>query len=197
MTGSDQNPRGDGTADSHHGDIEFRIDLGELIPGHHVIATGITVQRIMFLPRWVARQAEEARLRPESSSNYSRTFQADSELTEEDRELVPMGNSGDELLYEFVPGIERGEHPKLWELKVTDSTGANYFDECVDGFDGGGSGGYEAGGGERSRGGRDFGRLIPTSSTSLCLEFRPPKSWTPPDPWIDRIDIDLVQRRVI
>jgi hypothetical protein len=175
-------------------EIPLHIDLGELVRGHRVILTGLTVGRVKYIPRYIVKLEEESAPSRHLVTGPSVTYtRIDPEsFSEEDRELVPAENSEDDLHFDYVPGVTCDERFEFWWLKVSDDVGTVYFDQTsLDGFDGGGGGGYSQSGGDRSDATRDIGNLILATAKIVKLEFRPGAYWTPAGPWIGEVSIDL------
>ena len=95
-----------------------------------------------------------------------------------------------ELHYEFVPGIEpdedeiRGPFFWYWHMTASDDLGTEYNQN-----DGGARGpGRRA---VATHATRDIGGHIPSEASHFTLTFEPPHDWTPPEPWIRYLRIDL------
>jgi hypothetical protein len=179
-------------------EVPLDHDLGELVRGHRVVLRGLTLNRVKYFPRYLMKLKEErdSTIHLVTGPSVTSTVIDLEALSDEDRELVPAPNSGDELYFDYVPGIVRDEHVEYWWLKVSDDIGTVYFDEgTLDGFDGGGGGGVSLAGGASSDATRDIGRLIPEEASILKLEFRPAAYWSPPGPWIRELSIDLNPQR--
>jgi hypothetical protein len=175
-------------------EIPLDINLGELVRGHRVVLTGLTLGRVKYTARYLQKLHEDSASTIHLVTGPSVTYtRIDLErLSDEDRELLPADNSEDDLHFDYVPGVTRDERFEFWWLKVSDDVGTEYFDPTsLDGFDGGGGGGYSRAGGDRSDGTRDVGNLIPAAAGIITLEFRPGAYWTPPGPWIREVSIDL------
>jgi len=175
-------------------DISFDVDLGELVRGHHVVARGIELARRVNVHRWQQEfEAEREKARPaENSPMVTSTMRT---LSAEDMEVVETRLSEPQLHYEFVPGLEKQEDDEdpffwYWMLHVSDDVATQYRD------DNGGARG-PAQGGSATHATRDLGGHIPDSASRLVLAFEPPPRWDPPEPWRDRLVIDLLARQVI
>ena len=178
-------------------DIELDIDVGEIVDGHHVVLKGIELERFVPVHRW-QRQAEIERdatmtAMREAGQSYQRSVRR---LTAEDLEVVGSKRLQPELHYSFVPGLRPGEEEAhgsffwYWMLHVSDDLGTAYGDA-----NGGAIGRPE--GGASTEGVRDIGGFVPKEASRLLLEFEPASSWDPPEPWTQRVVVDLRTRRAI
>lgn len=165
------------------------LDLGELIPGHHVVIKELNLGRILPVSQWdreVERLAEEQRRERGPGSLIMRRT-----ATDEDRTIVGWRRLEPALHYAFVPGIgarEEVRHQRhmfwYWMLNVRDDVGTLYRQD---------NGGTVAPfvGGRATDATRDIGGFIPAEATELVMTFRPPSDWMPPEPWTRTITIDL------
>jgi len=151
-------------------DFPLDIDLGELIPRHHVVLTGIDFGETVDVPRFRAEVEAELAERVARISRgevevpgglgISVSYR---ELTPHDLEPVGTRKMEPSLHYEFVPGIEPSEEETnggmfwCWMLSVSDDVGTHYRD------DNGGAKG-PATGGMATPATRDIGGHIPSFS---------------------------------
>jgi hypothetical protein len=116
-------------------DIVFDADLGELVPGHHIVARGIMLGR----PAGPAVPApgplrDPARRAGDAASGGASCRRAGIPEVTEDQLTDP------ELHYEFGPAL--GHDVSLnwhWKLRVTDDAGTGYSNSNSGAFDGAGS----------------------------------------------------------
>jgi hypothetical protein len=92
-----------------------------------------------------------------------------------------------------VPGVAHNEVPDqpffwYWMLRATDDIGTHYDDNN--------GGAFDDRGGDTSRGTRDIGGSIPDAARRLTLQFEPAQGWTPPEPWVRELSIDLATGNV-
>jgi len=169
-------------------DIAFDIDLGELMPGHHVIARGIEREKSIEIPsrRWLEeRQKEALGNRDPMTVGYVRVVgpppgPADMEVVEVE----------DELHFEHVPGLTMDSPTPDWEISARDDVGTIYNENHTGAFDG-------SSGGASTHGIRDLGGRIPREATRLVITIEPAEEWVPPDPWRRELILDLRQGVVI
>jgi hypothetical protein len=182
-------------------DIPLDIDLGELIPGHHVVLTGIDLGETVDVPRFRAeieakvaeRLAKMSRSEVPGGLGVSVSWRR---LTPHDLEPVGTRKMEPSLHYKFIPGIEPSEEERdgaffwYWMLSVSDDVGTHYRDDH-------GGTKEQAAGGAATTATRDIGGHIPAEASRLLLGFTPPGRWKPPEPWPRELQIDLMHRRVI
>jgi hypothetical protein len=148
-------------------DYAFDIDLGELIPGHHVIARGIG---------------------PAPKSSIPKSADLPQELLDE----IERSNriSRDQVHFEHVPGLTREGVTPDWSFTVSDDVATPYS-----GVDEGAYDGHS--GGTATHAVRELGGKIPPNATRLSLQMIPGydrtgHQWSPPEPWRRELVIDLV-----
>ena len=173
-------------------DIPFDVDVGKLVEGHHVVVRGIELARPFYVQRWLQEFEAE---RDKNGPPEHRPAFTSKRLSADDMEVVGTRLTEPQLHYEFIPGLEEREEPDdsffwYWMLHASDDFGTNYSN------DNNGARG-PAKGGTATHATRDLGGHIPDSATRLVMEFEPPWSWEPPEPWLRELTIDLVARRVI
>jgi len=175
-------------------DITFDVDLGELVPGHHVVARGIEHALAVDVPIVDLDQLRLPNERSAEGDNEGGFVTATSWEAANVRTETRMTEA--QLHYEFVPGIapgeceQRGEFFWYWMLQAHDDVGTEYNANNGGGFDG-------QSGGTASHGSRDLGGQVPATATRLTIRFDPPSQWWPPEPWIDELTIDLLTGRVL
>ena len=144
----------------------FDVDLGELIPGHHVIARGIGSAPPVSMP-------------PSGS--------LPAEMVEE----IRQGNRTprDQVHFEHVPGLAQGHVTPDWGFEATDDVGTAYRYDDEGMYDG-------HSGGTATHAVRELGGKIPPDATRLILRIVPGydgvgHQWNPPEPWRRELVIDL------
>jgi hypothetical protein len=147
-------------------DYSFDVDLGELIPGHRVVARGIG----------------QAPMVP--SSDHA-------DLPQHVIDQVKLENQTprDQVHFEHVPGLTRQSPTPDWSFTVSDDVDTKYS-----GVDEGAYDGHS--GGVATHAYRELGGKIPPSATTLTLHFVPGYNkamveWHPPEPWTRELVIDL------
>jgi len=150
----------------------FDIDLGELIPGHHVIARGIGSAPQMSIP-------PEGSLPAETIENINRSNE------------VPR----DQVHFEHVPGLSKGHVTPDWRFHAADDVGTAYRNDDEGAFDG-------HSGGIATHAVRELGGKISQSATQLVLRITPGydrtgHQWQPPEPWRRELVIDLGADRAV
>ena len=176
-------------------DIEFDLDVGELVNGHRVLLRGIELSRPVQIERWRRDSELRAKERMEhrrkaAGDNVMDYFSIVGPLSDHDREVVEIGWTEPELHYEFIPALHpherlyKGENYWYWMLHCTDDVGTQYLD-------------HNNGSVGTSHGERDLGGQIPPEAHRLFIEFKPPSGWEPPEPWCRRVTIDLVERPLL
>ncbi len=154
----------------------FDVDLGELIPGHHVIARGIGLAPPMSMPPAGSLPAELAEEIRESNRESNRT-------------------ASDQVHFEHVPGLAQGHVTPDWGFEATDDVGTDYRNDDEGMYDG-------HSGGTATHAVRELGGKIPPDATRLKLRIVPGydvngHQWNPPEPWRRELIIDLVTGRPI
>ena len=159
--------------------VSFDVDLGELLEGHHVVARGISRGGSIEVPD----RGDLGRL-----SQPVRVGDAVLQvaLGEIQKTWVEVE---DQLHYEFVPGIIRGEPLSLWRMTASDDLGSEYSRNDTGAFD--------CSGGEASHGLRDLGGRIPAEASFLLLRFSSGGDWEPPEPWRRELKLDLRSGSVV
>lgn len=148
-------------------DYKFDIDLGELIPGHHVVVRGIGPAPIISVP-------PTADLPREDLDNIDRSNQ------------TPR----DQVHFEHVPGLTPDSATPTWSLTVSDNAGTRYSGVDEGAYDG-------QSGGPATHGVRELGGKIPATATFLSLVFDPgydregDQQWVPTGPWKGELCINL------
>jgi hypothetical protein len=146
-------------------DYTFDVDLGELIPGHHVIARGIGRAPKSSIPR---------------SADLPQDLM--DEIERNDR--IPR----DQVHFEHVPGLTQESITPDWCFTVSDDIGTPYS-----GVDEGAYDGHS--GGTATHAVRELGGKIPPDAAQLTLHLIPgydgTHQWTPPEPWRRELVIDL------
>ncbi len=182
-------------------DFSLDIDLGELIPRHHVVLTGIDFGETVDVPRFRAeveakvaeRVAKIHRGEVPGGLGISVSYR---KLTPHDLEPVGTRKVEPSLHYKFVPGIEPSEEEGneaffwYWMLSVSDDAGTHYRDDN-------GGAKERAAGGMATPATRDIEGHIPADASRLFLRFTPPHGWEPPEPWPRELQLDVIHRRVI
>lgn len=184
-------------------EVEFPldVDLGQLIPRHHVVLTGMDFGEVVEVSRLHAEikalMAERlAKVRNGESHEGLGVSVTWRTPTSRDREVVSTHATEPSLHYKFVPGIEPSEEEGNnvffwhWMLSATDDVGTLYRDD---------NGGTRApaAGGAATHATQDIGGHIPNDASRLTLRFAPPPGWEPPEPWRRELQLDLVERRVV
>jgi hypothetical protein len=156
-------------------EVTFEIDLGELIPGHHVIARGLERGHIEY-PEVVEPSDSKHVEPPNFYGNSGPVHPVAPRL----REWKPA------LHFDVVPDLLLDEEGAswfesyVWGCTAEDDVGTNY-----------GDGNYDSSISEGGQGYLDLRAQIPESATLLTLRFQPPTDWTPPEPWVSGLEIDL------
>ena len=148
-------------------DHMFDIDLGELIPGHHVIARGIG-------------PAPKSSI-PESADVPQNLID---EIERGDR--IPR----DQIHFEHVPGLTQNGVTPDWSFTVSDDVGTPYSGVDEGAYDG------HSGGTATVPRSRTRGKGSQADATRLTLRLVPGydgtgHQWRPPEPWNRDVKIDL------
>jgi len=154
------------TASGQALDYSFDVDLGELMPGYHVVARGVgQVPKVSIpddagLPQDIIDRVEEDNRTPR-----------------------------DQVHFEHVPGLTRESVIPGWSLTVSDDVGTEYSGVDAGAYDG-------LSGGATTHAVREIGGKVPIQATKLTLHFVPGhdmtgRAWHPPEPWIRELVIDL------
>jgi hypothetical protein len=146
----------------------FGVDLGELIPGHHVIARGIGLAQ--SVPPSLA----------ESSSLPSGVVENVKQSNQTPR---------DQVHFEHVPGLSRGHVTPDWGFEARDDVGTAYNKDDQGAYDG-------HSGGIATHAVRELGGKIPPNASRLNLRIIPGydgtgHQWRPPEPWRRELVIEL------
>jgi hypothetical protein len=109
---------------------------------------------------------------------------------------APPEEPGAFLHFDFVPGLKEAEEESkgfqfdIWRLTADDDKGAPYGRS-------GYSGCFELPVGTAvTRGYMSFGAEIPEGAARLTLRFEPAAGWTPPEPWVHKLVVDLAGAKV-
>ena len=153
-------------------DYSFDVDLGELIPGHHVIARGIGPAPKVVLP-------DDVELPQDAIDNV-----------EQDNQTLR-----DQVHFEHVPGLTRDSVTPHWSFTVSDDVGTEYSGVDEGAYDG-------QSGGAATHAVRELGGKVPRQATRLTLHLIPGydkegSQWHPPEPWGRELVIDLRSGRPV
>jgi hypothetical protein len=172
-------------------EVAFDVELGELVPGHRVVARGILFGRLTPVPRIDPYEIRALMKEADAAGNgggFHIRRPGTGAPREHDQHLTDA-----ELHYEFVPGLSHAEAAGRfdwgWRLSASDDVGTGYDNRDSGAFDG--RAGLAA-----AHGTRDLGGQIPPEANLLTLRFEPSGGWTPPEPWCQSLIINLRDKRL-